>query len=365
MAFSRHICNVTIGTLLLLLSSCKKEIEQTQVKVEAITESVYASGIVKSKDQYQVFSTVNGLIKSIYVSEGDKVKVGDPLFQVLNNTTQLNTDNARLAADYADLRANSDKLNELKINIDLANAKKNSDSLLLERQRSLWNQQIGSQNEFEQRELAYKNSKTAYNAIILRFRELKRQLEFADRQAKKTLQISSTIKGDYIVRSDINGKVYALLKEKGEMVNSQNAVAIVGDADDFLLELQIDEYDITKINLGQSVYIKMDSYKGQVFEAKVSKINPIMNERSKSFTLEADFVLKPPTLYPNLTVEANIVVLTKKNALTIPRKFLIDDAYVLIKNNKKMHVEIGIKDYQKVEILKGLSPNDIIYMPSK
>jgi HlyD family secretion protein len=215
--------------------SCKKEQEQTQVKVETITESVYASGIVKSKNQYQVFSTANGLIQRLYVSEGDKVKVGDPLFQVLNKTAQLNTENARLAADYADLTANSDKLNELKINIDLAKSKKASDSLLLERQRNLWAQQIGSQNEFEQRELAYKNSTTAYNAILLRYNDLKRQLNFADKQSEKALQISSTMTGDYIIRSDINGKVYSLLKEKGEMVNTQSVIALLGDANDFMM----------------------------------------------------------------------------------------------------------------------------------
>jgi HlyD family secretion protein len=253
--------------------SCKKEQEQTEVKVETITESVYASGIVKSKNQYQVFSTANGLIQRLYVSEGDRVKVGDPLFQVLNKTAQLNTENARLAADYADVTANSDKLNELKINIDMAKSKKASDSLLLERQRNLWAQQIGSKNEFEQRELAYKNSTTAYNALLLRYNDLKRQLDFADKQSKKALQISSTITGDYIIRSDISGKVYSLLKEKGEMVNTQSVIALLGDANDFILELQIDEYDIAKIKVGQKIFLNMDSYKGQVFEAKVDKIN--------------------------------------------------------------------------------------------
>ena len=137
--------------LFLGVTSCKKELEKTQVTVEKITESVYASGVVKSKNQYQVFSTANGLIQLMFVTEGDKVKIGDPIFQVVNKTAQFSTDNARLAAQYADLNVNSDKLSELQINIDLATAKMKSDSLLLERQRNLWAQQIGSQNEFEQR----------------------------------------------------------------------------------------------------------------------------------------------------------------------------------------------------------------------
>lgn len=86
------------------------------------------------------------------MTEGDIVKIGDPIIQVTNKTAQLNTENARLAADYAAIDANTNKLNELKINIDVAKSKEANDSLLLERQRNLWAQQIGSQNELEQRE---------------------------------------------------------------------------------------------------------------------------------------------------------------------------------------------------------------------
>jgi multidrug efflux pump subunit AcrA (membrane-fusion protein) len=109
----------------------------------------------------------------------------------------------------------------------------------------------------------------------------------------------------------------------------------------------------------------MDSYKGQVFEAIVQKIDPIMNERSKSFTVEAGFVKQPPALYPNLTCEANIVIVEKSKALTIPRNFLLDSNYVLMENNEKRKVETGLKDYQKVEILSGITAKDILLKPGK
>ena len=118
-------------------------------------------------------------------------------------------------------------------------------------------------------------------------------------------------------------------------------------------------------DIGQQVFITLDSYKGQVFEATISKIAPIMNERSKSFTVEADFTNPPPTLYPNLTAEANIVIQTKEKALTIPRAYLVDDNHVLKENDKRQEVKIGLKDYKKVEILSGLSAGDVIVKPGK
>ena len=108
-----------------------------------------------------------------------------------------------------------------------------------------------------------------------------------------------------------------------------------------------------------------DSYKGLVFEAVVIKINPIMNDRSRSFSVEAGLITKPPALYPNLTTEANIIIQTKEKALLIPRNYLIDESFVMMENKEKRKVTTGLKDYQKVEILSGLTVNDIILKPAR
>ncbi|WP_242928350.1 efflux RND transporter periplasmic adaptor subunit [Pontibacter vulgaris] len=351
--------------MLLILAACAGKQEETQPTVADITESVYASGVVKSKDQYEVFPKVSGIIQQILVTEGDVVKKGDPLMKLENDAARLSTENARIAAEYARVSANSEKLNEIREAIDLARSKKQNDSLLLVRQRNLWANRIGTRVELEQRELNYKNSVTAYKSAILRYNDLKKQLNFAARQSQKSLQISETMADDYTVKSETNGKVYSVLKEKGEMVNPQMPVAVIGDADDFILELQVDEYDIARVKPGQKVLLNLDSYKGQVFEAKVYKVNPAMNERTRSFTVEASFVTTPPALYPNLTTEANILIQTKKNALLIPREYLLDGSFVMTEDKEKVQVKTGLKDYQKVEILDGLTKDDVIVKPAQ
>ena len=356
---------VIICAVVFLLFSCKKKPEEIRPVVQDITESVYASGIIKSKNQYQVFATVNGLVQQIFVTEGDTVKKGDAIIKVLNETSQLNTENARLSAQYAEPGANTEKLNELNLIIEVARSKMMNDSLLLHRQRNLWNEGIGSRNELEQRELALKNSISAYRSSILRLSDLEKQLNFSSNQSKKNLQISTTIARDYTIKSEVNGRVYSLLKEKGEMVNTQSPVAIIGDANNFVIELQVDEYDIAKIRIGQKIVLNMDSYKGEIFEAVVEKVNPIMNERTRAFTIDAAFTKRPELLYPNLSAEANIIIQTKAKALTIPRSYLIDDGFVLMPNNEKKAVVTGLKDYQLVEIIKGLSAADLILKPTK
>ncbi|WP_336518184.1 efflux RND transporter periplasmic adaptor subunit [Pollutibacter soli] len=349
---------------MLVLCACnRKSKELIRPVVQNITESAYASGIVKSRNQYEVFSKVNGLIEKTSVTEGDTVHAGDIIMTLADEVSKLSSENARIAASYSSTSANADRLSQLKINIAVALAKKQNDSALLSRQQNLWKEGIGSRNELEQRELAWKNSSEAYEAALLQYNNLKKEIDFAAQQSVKNLQISNALSNDYTIKSRQNGKVYKILKEPGEMVNPQTPLAIIGDVNEFVIKLQVDEYDIGNIKPGQKVFLSMDSYRGQVFEAAVSGIQPIMNDRSRSFEVEAIFTSRPATLFPNLTVEANILITTKENAMTIPRAYLMDGDYVLLKNGEKRKVVTGLKDYQRVEIVNGLSKDDEIQKP--
>jgi RND family efflux transporter MFP subunit len=351
--------------LALLLFGCDGNQEKIHPVIENISESAYASGIVKSREQYQAFPKVTGVIRKLFVTEGDTVKKGDPIAILANETSRLNTENAKLNARYSDISSNINKLEELKANIALARDKLKNDSLLMVRQKELWAQHIGTQVEAEQRELAYQNSKTTLETSVFRYNDLKKQLDFAMLQSRKNLQISESMAGDYTIRSEMNGKVYNVLKKQGEAVSPQVAVAVIGASSDLYAELQVDEYDIARIRLGQKALVTMDSYKGQVFEAVVTKIDPMMNDRSRSFTVEAGFVSRPPVLYPNLTMETNIIIQTKQNAIIIPRNYLLDDTTVLVGKNEKRKVVTGLKDYRKVEIVSGLNASDYIYPPAQ
>lgn len=349
--------------LLILLASCSPSGEKISPIMEPISESVYASGIVKSKNQYQVFAAANGLIQEILVNDGDLIKKGDPLIRLMNESSRLNAENSKLAAAYAALEANTDKLKELRAAIDMAARILQNDSLLFIRQRNLWDQGIGTQLEFEQRELAYRNSKKNHEVARLRYDDMKRQLEFTSQQAINNLKISTSIVNDFIVKAETDGRVYKILKEKGEFASATTPLAIIGDASQFFAELTVDEYDIASIREGQRVLYTMDSYKGTVFEARITQILPLMNESSRSFTINADFVSRPDVLYPNLSLEANIIIRSKESAMTIPRSYLIGDSLVLLVNGETKKVVTGLKDYRKAEIVNGLTTEDVLIPP--
>ncbi|MFY7965001.1 MAG: efflux RND transporter periplasmic adaptor subunit [Chitinophagaceae bacterium] len=333
--------------------------------MKSITESVYASGIVKSQNQYNVFSNVNGIIKEVYVDENDTVSAGTPLFSIANDAQILAEKNAKLNADFNTLSLNKGKLEEAQANLDLAKQKMQSEELMLTRQQNLWNQGIGSKVELEQREIALVNAKTVYQSAKQKYNDLQKLLNFSAQQAQNNLSISQKNASDYIVKSSISGKVYQINIHKGEMVSPQIPLAIIGDNKAYVLEMQVDEYDIVSIKMGMKVAVVLNSYKDTVFSAIVTKINPIMNAQSKTFTIEATFLNTPSILYPFISFEANILINTKKDALLIPRNYLYNDSIVFLKSGEQKIVRTGLKDFQMIEIISGINKEDEIILPKQ
>jgi multidrug resistance efflux pump len=330
-----------------------------------INETVYASGNIESANQYQVVSLVSGYIDEVLVNEGEKIAENSTIIKLANEGGLIALKSAELNKNFADLKQNNNKIKELKFAVNTAKIKWKNDSIQLKRKKYLAENNVISENELENFEVIALNSKSNYLSMTLQLDDLIKQLKLNDEIGKRNYDQSSKNVKDFNIKSKINGVVYSILKKTGDLVTPQTPLAIIGEYNKYIIKLQVDEYDITRINIGQKVKIKLDSYKGLVFDAKITKIYPFMNEKSKTFTLEAIFVNSPNKLYPNLTVEANIIIKTKSKALLIPREYLFNDKIVFLKNGSKKTVSTGIKDLQYVEILSGLSKNDEIIIPNE
>jgi hypothetical protein len=88
-----------------------------------------------------------------------------------------------------------------------------------------------------------------------------------------------------------------------------------------------------------------------------------MDSKSKSFTVEAIFTKGPPKLFPNLTLEANILTQVKEETYVIPRNYLLQDDRVILENGDTVQVKSGIKTYQYAEILEGIDEKTALKNP--
>jgi multidrug efflux pump subunit AcrA (membrane-fusion protein) len=141
-------------------------------------------------------------------------------------------------------------------------------------------------------------------------------------------------------------------------------LASIGSASDFVVEMLIDEVDIVKIAVGQKVIISLDAYQGQVFTGKVSKIYPKKDERNQTFMVEALFDEAPEKLFPGLSGEANIVIATKKDVLSIPKDYLTEGSKVKTDDGLES-IETGLENMDFVEVLSGITDKTGIYKPQQ
>lgn len=349
---------------ILVLSACNNDKVAIQPTVGNITQSIYASGIVKAEGQYIVYPSASGVLQKINITVGDTVVKGQSLFELDSDKAQLSTENARLAYQLSNEnnRYIQDKIAELELAVQNAKEKMKLDESLYNRNVRVKDYGGISEIDFERVELAYKSSKLAYETAQNRLNQFRIQLKNEQSRSNVNLRLSEKSQSDFTVKSAFSGKLFDVLVEEGTLVSPQTPLAVIGKADAFLLELEVDENDMVMVAVGQKILVTMDSYKGQVFEAEVHKVYPIMDERSRTFKIEAYFVKTPNKLYPNLTAEANIIVQTKKHVITIPKNYLIDKEYVLVNGDEKRKVKIGLSDYQYVEILDGLKKDETIYL---
>jgi len=357
--------NSVTAIILIAFLSCSKERPHVKPTKSDITESVYASGKVKAEQQYNVFSTVNGILQKNLVKVGDSVSIGTPLFILDNITSELNTQNALLNMQLSEQNneSGSDKLKEIEVNVELAHQKYLLDSSLYTRQKKLFDENVGSKIDLEQKQLNLISSRTNYQSTEARFNQLKNVLSKELNNARLNYSIAQKLFVDFTIKSNINGRIYDILKEPGELITPQSQLAVVGSGSEFFIELEVDESEIAKIKIGQEIIVNMETYKDEVFYAKLTHIYPIMNERTHTFTIKAVFVDKPKVLYPNLSLEANIVLNRKKDAIVIPKEYLVEGKYVLISKDEKKEVKVGLRDYKKVEIISGLDSTQFIYKP--
>ena len=358
----------TISTVLLVLFlfSCNGKKDQTHPVSTAITESVYSSVTIQPDSLYQAYAPVNGILDKNLVEEGTLVQKGTPLVQIINSSPKLNTQNAKLALELArgNYEGNAAILKSIEDEIKASKLNLAHDSVNYARQKKLWEQKIGSKAEYDSRKLAYELSSSSLRLLKNKYDRTKNELKTQLQQAENNYRSSLINTTDFTVKSKINGKVYALPKNPGEMVIPTQPVASVGSADKFVIEMLVDEVDIVRIKEGQQVLVSLDSYEGQVFSARVSKVYPKKDERNQTFTVEALFQKEPEVLYPGLSGEANIVIAQKKKALVIPKEYLINGDKVRTDDGLRQ-VKTGLQSLDSIEIISGLSEATNIYKPEE
>jgi len=281
---------------------------------------IQVQGSVKSDELINIFPEFSGIIKNIYVKSGDIVKKGQRLIKI----------------DDGGLK---EQLSQLEIGFELTKT-------TFERQKRLWDQNIGS-------EIKFLESKTMYESQKQGIKQLKKQI-------KKTL-----------IEAPFSGTIDNVLAKKGEVVYpGRSNLMMLLNLDNLYLESNVPEKYIASIKSGNKALVHfplLDKTISTTVRQSGNYINPI----NRTFKIELKIEKNNLNIKPNLNSKVNINDYSNKEALLINQNFISIDSnnkeYVYKtynKNNKtyvsKTTIVTGKNDGVNVEVLSGLKPGDKI-----
>jgi HlyD family secretion protein len=384
----------------------KKEvqIEIADVTDETITEKVSASGMVQPVIEVKISPEVAGEIIELFIKEGDSVQLDDLLLKIRpdNFISALERARANLNQQKANLAASKARLARAEATFYRSN-------LEYERQNKLHDEKVISDSDFELAEANYKISQQDLESAKQNVEASKYVVKSSQatvREANENLRLTN-------ITAPMTGIVSKLEVEKGETVvgTSQmqgTEMLRIADLSNMEVRVDVNENDIIRISLADTVIIDVDSYsfldkefKGVVTQIANSANNKvssdavtefevrikILNESYKDLMEEMD--LSYP-FRPGMTASVDIITEVKSGILTVPlaavttRLIKSDEDEDEEKNDNdnnettladageveevvftyvdgkavKVKVETGISDYERIEIISGLTKED-------
>ena len=360
----RPLFYVTIFGML-SVTACKPKYDETSPKMAPVTEAVFASGSIEPKDAYTLTSLSDGFIVKSYVTENDLVRDGQLLFQLDNRQQNTQVKIAETNVAYAQISAsdNSPALLQVKAQMDAARVKAQTDSLTLSRYQHLIATNSVSKQDLDNASLNYTSSLNSYRALVENYRATGDKVKQDLTNTKSQLQNALAGNQYYNLLAIGTSKVYQIFKKQGDLVRKGDQVAQLGNPDSIVINLDIDEGSISRVQLGQQVLIGLNTEKNKTYEARISKIYPHFNESSQSYKVEARFLKEMPGLISGTQLQANIITNRKESAMLIPHVYVLPDNKVIVKKDKKMDtvtITTGIISDEWIEVLSGLTTSDVI-----
>ena len=172
------------------------------------------------------------------------------------------------------------------------------------------------------------------------------------------------------LKADFDGRVNSVLVANEEAVSAGTTLLQVANFDDLQISVSVDEYDISKVSVGQQCLVTATA-SGQVMVSSIDSISYIssVSTGSVAYYTAVVKVEAPEGVYPGMQAsvvitqeEASNVVLLRQSALSFDER---NQAYVLMKNaageNEQVSVTVGVSNGYYVEIKSGLNDGAVVY----
>ncbi|MBZ7986943.1 efflux RND transporter periplasmic adaptor subunit [Campylobacter canadensis] len=338
----------------------KEELVKIKPSIQDLKISVEAVGKVYTDSLVEVATLANGEIKDFRVKLGDKLKKGD-IIAILDDETEKN----QLASEESKLVNLLDEKNSANVSLEEAKNKFTS-------QETLYNKGASSKD-------SYLSAKSNYYAAIAKLSSI----EASIKQTKANIASYKNNLDLTVVKAPIDGVVISVYASLGQTINSRTSsptLIKMANLDELKVKMQIPQNDVAKLKAGQVVEyiplsdgaVKKSTYLSSVDDADVTVVANSSTDGAVYYYARFD-AYNDKDLKIGMDVQNTIIIQDIKDALTIPINYLSKDKggyYVNIadlseQGYKKSYVKLGLSDDFNIQILSGLNKDDEIVLLNK
>ncbi|BAO75104.1 macrolide-specific efflux protein MacA [Winogradskyella sp. PG-2] len=366
-----------------------KEVTVKEVSLKDIVETVSATGKIQPEVEVKISSEVSGEILELPFKEGQQVKKGDLLVRV--NPDLIQSAVNRSQASYQNVRAGLEQAEA-----SLKQAKADYD-----RNKTLFEKGVISKADWDRAIASYETAEAGKNSAYYNVQSAAATVN----EAKDNLNRTT-------IYAPMSGTVSLLNVELGERVVGTQQMAgteilRVANLNNMEVEVDVNENDIVKVNIGDSTIVEVDAYLKKEFRGVVTEIansaagnlaaDQVTNFKVKVRIIEEsykDLTEGKPDTYspfrPGMTATVDVITKTRKDAISVPISAIViktdtsstkkpygksseieegspkeEEKFecVFVNENGKAKLRVvktGIQDDTNIEIVEGLSKDDKI-----
>ena len=311
-----HDLNEQIQALETELEGSVEE-EVVNVKVNELQPQTFehffeVTGKVEAEYNIEVSPETGGIVKEIFVKEGQSVEKGFVMAKLSTEVLERSVD-------------------EVQVQLDLATTNYN-------RLKTLWDQNIGSEMQF----LQAKNNK---ESLEKRLESLQAQIDMTE------------------VKSPIDGVVDIVYQEKGDIAGPQVPFAKVVNIGQIKIYADVSESYLTKIKVGDKVKVFFPALNREL-ETSVRQIGNTIDPNNRTFRLRLDVNNPDKLIKPNLVAVVRIRDYKAEDAIVVPSLLIKQDFkgdYTFVADNeagkqvaKRIYVTPGVTNNNMTEVINGL-----------
>ncbi|MCI0663342.1 MAG: efflux RND transporter periplasmic adaptor subunit, partial [Acidobacteria bacterium] len=304
-SFLRQLIVPVIAVFALLHSSCNRgaagnplekpgaataiaKVKLISVEQQQQQRMVEAVGSLFAYDEVTVSSEAEGRVEEVLVDVGDRVRKGQILARITPIEFELTVEQQRAALEQArarlGLRDGDGMLKDIgqaaevkRAAADLADAEQR-----YRRAQSLLETGVIPRQAYDEAEARYKSAKATYDLAVQQVENLRASMQ----QTQVMLNLANKRLRDTQIRAPFEGHIRIRAVTVGQYLKVQTPVMTIVNINPLRLRLSVPEKMSPWVRVGRNVKLTVEAFPGREFVGRISRINPVVDEKTRTFEIE-------------------------------------------------------------------------------